>query len=206
MRLLPVGDQGLLIELDSTQAVEALYAELLRRARAGRVPLAQEIVPAARTVLLTGLADPRRFAAELPSWRIPPVGLAVREPVGIPVRYDGPDLDEVAALWGVTAREAARIHADTEFLVAFCGFSPGFGYLTGLPERYEVPRRATPRTSVPAGSVGLAGPYTGVYPGSSPGGWQIIGSTPAVLWDPEREPAALLVPGTRVRFVPDGPR
>lgn len=86
------------------------------------------------------------------------------------------------------------------FRVAFCGFAPGFGYLTGLPERYHLPRRATPRTAVPAGSLALAGEYAGVYPRSSPGGWQLIGSTDAVLWDPEREPAALFAPGVRVRF------
>ncbi|GAA3308229.1 hypothetical protein GCM10020295_69690 [Streptomyces cinereospinus] len=122
--------------------------------------------------------------------------------VELPVRYDGPDLADVAALWGVSEPEVARIHAGTEFRVAFCGFAPGFGYLTGLPPHCHVPRRATPRTAVPAGSVALAGPYTGVYPHASPGGWQLIGSTDAVLWDPARVPAALLSPGTRVRFVP----
>ncbi len=117
------------------------------------------------------------------------------------MRYDGPDLADVAALWGVPEREVARIHAATEFRVAFCGFAPGFGYLTGLPARYDVPRRATPRTAVHAGAVGLAGPYTGVYPRASPGGWQLIGTTDAVLWDTARELTALLSPGTRVRFV-----
>lgn len=110
----------------------------------------------------------------------------------------------MAGHWGVAEGEVARIHAGTEFRVAFCGFAPGFGYLTGLPARYDVPRRDTPRTAVPAGSVALAGPYTGVYPRSSPGGWQLIGSTDAVLWDHARVPAALLSPGTRVRFVPVG--
>jgi len=104
----------------------------------------------------------------------------------------------------VPAREVARVHAGTEFRVAFCGFAPGFGYLTGLPARCDVPRRPTPRTAVPAGSVALAGPYTGVYPRSSPGGWQLIGTTDLVLWDPARVPAALLSPGARVRFVPVG--
>lgn len=205
MRLRPVGDRGLLVELDSAEAVEALYAELRRRAAARPSEAPEEIVPAARTVLLTGLPDRRGLAGELAAWEIPPASRDEAEAIEIPVRYDGPDLAEVAALWGVPDERVGRVHARTEFHVAFCGFAPGFGYLTGLPERYHVPRRTTPRTSVPAGSVALAGPYTGVYPRSSPGGWRIIGRTDAVLWDPAREPAALLVPGTRVRFVADVP-
>ncbi|MGW1275147.1 5-oxoprolinase subunit B family protein, partial [Streptomyces sp. NPDC002491] len=164
---------------------------------------AREIVPAARTVLLDGLSDPGRVASELAAADVPPAPPREQEAVEIPTRYDGPDLAEVAALWGVPEREVARIHAAAEFRVAFCGFAPGFGYLTGLPARYDVPRRSTPRTAVPAGSVALAGPYTGVYPRASPGGWQLIGTTDAVLWDHAREPAALLSPGTRVRFVPE---
>ncbi|MGW4569511.1 5-oxoprolinase subunit B family protein, partial [Streptomyces sp. NPDC004561] len=164
----------------------------------------REIVPAARTVLLDGLSDPARWASELTSSAVPPPSPRARALVELPVRYDGPDLAEVAACWRVPEHEVARIHAGTEFTVAFCGFAPGFGYLTGLPPRYDVPRRATPRTTVPAGAVALAGPYTGVYPRSSPGGWQLIGSTDAVLWNHTRTPAALLAPGTRVRFVPVG--
>lgn len=105
---------------------------------------------------------------------------------------------------GVSVEAAVRIHSRAAFRVAFCGFAPGFGYLTGLGPEHEVPRRATPRTSVPAGSVALAGPYTGVYPRVSPGGWQLIGTTDALLWDAAREPAALLAPGTRVRFTAVG--
>jgi allophanate hydrolase subunit 1 len=203
VRTLPVGGHGLLIELDSGEAAQALHAELLRRRSAGRLPPIREIVPAARTVLLDGLDSPERFATELAGWRIPPLPAGQWDAIEIPVRYDGPDLAEVAALWGVAEDEVAGIHSGTEFRVAFCGFAPGFGYLTGLGERYLVPRRATPRTSVPAGSVALAGAYTGVYPRSSPGGWQLIGTTDTVLWDPAREPAALLAPGTRIRFVPE---
>ncbi|MFJ9544025.1 5-oxoprolinase subunit PxpB [Streptomyces sp. NPDC101225] len=201
MRALPVGDRALLVELSSGDEAQALHAELLRRRAEGLLSV-REIVPAARTVLLDGLSDPARLASELTASEVPPAPPRAREAIDIPVRYDGPDLTEVAAHWGVTEQEAARIHADTEFTVAFCGFAPGFGYLTGLPQHYDVPRRATPRTAVPAGSVALAGPYTGVYPRSSPGGWQLIGRTDAVLWDPARVPAALLAPGTRVRFVP----
>ncbi|MDN3261459.1 allophanate hydrolase subunit 1 [Streptomyces sp. CSDS2] len=201
MRALSVGDDALLVEVASGEEAQALHAVLLRRRAEGSLTV-REIVPAARTVLLDGLADPDRWAAELTTSRIPEAPSRARELIELPVRYDGPDLAVVAGLWGVTEREAARIHAGTEFTVAFCGFAPGFGYLTGLPDRYAVPRRATPRTAVPAGAVALAGPYTGVYPRSSPGGWQLIGTTDAVLWDHTRTPAALLTPGARVRFVP----
>ncbi|WP_031005710.1 5-oxoprolinase subunit B family protein [Streptomyces sp. NRRL F-5727] len=202
MRVLRVGERALLVELADGAAAEALHAELLRRRAAGALPGVREIVPAARTVLLDGVTEPARLAAELPGWEPRASHARVGEVVEVPVRYDGPDLAEVAARWGVSPGEAVRIHSSAEFRVAFCGFAPGFGYLTGLGARYEVPRRATPRTAVPAGAVALAGPYTGVYPRSSPGGWQLIGSTDVVLWDTGREPAALLSPGTRVRFVP----
>lgn len=203
MRALPVGDDALLVEVSSGEQAQALHAELLRRRAEGTLTV-REIVPAARTVLLDGLDDPTRLATELTASQVPPALPLTQEIIELPIRYDGPDLADVAALWGVSEEEVARIHAGTEFRVAFCGFAPGFGYLTGLPARYDVPRRATPRTSVPAGAVGLAGPYTGVYPRSSPGGWQLIGTTGAVLWDHTRVPAALLSPGTRVRFVPVG--
>ncbi|MFC8243424.1 5-oxoprolinase subunit PxpB [Streptomyces chartreusis] len=203
MRVLPVGDDALLVEVSSGEEARALHTELLRRRAEGTLSV-REIVPAARTVLLDGLTDPARLATELTTSEVPPAPPRARETVELPVRYDGPDLADVAAHWGVSREEVARIHAGTEFSVAFCGFAPGFGYLTGLPQRYDVPRRATPRTSVPAGAVALAGPYTGVYPRSSPGGWQLIGSTDTVLWDHTRVPAALLSPGTRVRFVPVG--
>ncbi|MFD7894972.1 5-oxoprolinase subunit PxpB [Streptomyces sp. NPDC059743] len=202
MRTLPVGDRALLVELADGEETAALHAELLRRRAEGTLPPVGEIVPAARTVLLDGLDDPAGFAAGLAGWEIAPARAGVTDTVELPVRYDGPDLAEVAALWGVREEEVVRIHSTAEFRVAFCGFAPGFGYLTGLGERYAVPRRATPRTAVPAGSVALAGPYTGVYPRASPGGWQLIGTTDAVLWDPARAPAALLTPGARVRFTP----
>ncbi|MGQ4450790.1 allophanate hydrolase subunit 1 [Streptomyces griseus] len=211
VRVLPAGPHALLVELADGEQAEAFHAELLRRRERGELPAVREIVPAARTVLLDGIGERTpgardRFARELVSWRIPPPRRAGRDAVEIPVVYDGPDLDEVAGLWGVPDAEVAAVHSRTAFRVAFCGFAPGFGYLTGLPEPLHVPRRTTPRTRVPAGAVALAGPYTGVYPRPSPGGWRIIGRMPdpGELWNPQREPAALLEPGTPVRFVAVG--
>ncbi|GAA2109311.1 allophanate hydrolase subunit 1 [Actinomadura alba] len=197
-----MGTNALLVELDSDGEVQALHAEITRRRAAGSLPPVGEVVPAARTVLLDGLDDPGDLARELPSWDVPEQPADAGDLIEVPTRYDGADLADVAAHWEVPVDEVARIHASVEFRVAFCGFAPGFGYLTGLDERYAMPRLATPRSAVPAGSVGLAGRYTGVYPRSSPGGWRLIGRTDLVLWDPEREPAALFTPGTRVRFVP----
>lgn len=195
MRVLRAGPRGLLVEVGS--AAEALHAEIIRRGIQ-----AEEIVPAAGTVLLDGLDDPDSLAAELPHWDIPALPADEGPLVEVPVVYDGTDLAEVAALWDVPVDEVSRVHSARPYRVAFCGFAPGFAYLSGLPERYQVPRRSTPRTSVPAGAVGLAGSYTGVYPRPSPGGWQLIGRTDLVLWDAAAEPAALLSPGTRVRFRP----
>ncbi|MFJ6941119.1 allophanate hydrolase subunit 1 [Streptomyces sp. NPDC101132] len=197
MKVLRVGHEALLIEVGSGEEVAALHAELVRRRAAGTLGVVREIVPAARTVLLDGVADASALAARLPGWEVPPLVPAAGPEVVVPVRYDGPDAAEVAELWGAPV---AEVMGSVEFRAAFCGFAPGFGYLTGLPERFHVPRRATPRTSVPAGSVALAGEFAGVYPRSSPGGWQLVGRTDAVLWDPGRDPAALFAPGTRVRF------
>ncbi|WP_327307818.1 allophanate hydrolase subunit 1 [Streptomyces sp. NBC_01298] len=205
MRALEAGAEALLLEVDSAEEVAALHAELLRRRDAGELGGVREIVPAARTVLLDGVREPRALAARIARWRVPPLAPADGPPpVTVAVRYDGPDLAAVAGLWGVAPGEVPGIVGAITFRVAFCGFAPGFGYLTGLPARLHLPRRATPRTAVPAGSLALAGEYAGVYPRSSPGGWQLIGSTDAVLWDPAREPAALFVPGARVRFAPAG--
>ncbi|MFJ6215922.1 allophanate hydrolase subunit 1 [Streptomyces sp. NPDC092296] len=199
-----MGRRALLVQVASAERVAAWHAELLRRRAAGLLPAAVEIVPAACTVLLDGLDDPGALAAELPGWRVPAVGSGDGPLIEVPVVYDGADLAEAAARWGVDEAEAVRLHSGREYRVAFCGFAPGFGYLTGLPERLALPRRDSPRTRVPAGSVAVAGAYTGVYPSPSPGGWQLLGRTDLRLWDPAREPAALLAPGVRVRFVPVG--
>jgi KipI family sensor histidine kinase inhibitor len=200
MRVMAAGGSAVLVETEDGEQAQALHAELLRRRAAGDLAEVVEIVPAARTVLVSGLADPGGFAAGVRRWEVPPLVRGQGAAVELSVRFDGPDLAEVAGRWGMSEAGVEATVTGTGFRVAFSGFAPGFGYLTGLPEALHVPRRATPRTAVPAGAVALAGPYAGVYPRSSPGGWQLIGTTDAPLWDPEREPAALLSPGTNVRF------
>jgi KipI family sensor histidine kinase inhibitor len=199
MQVRRVGERGLLVECADTAEVESTYAAL--RAAADRLG-ATDVVPAARTVLLDGLADVAVARDALrslePASARPPSSTA--EVVEIPVRYDGPDLGEVARQWGTTPDEVVAVHTSAEFLVAFCGFAPGFAYCTGLPAGRDVRRRAEPRPRVPAGSVALGGEFTAVYPSASPGGWQLIGTTDVPVWRPESEPPALLAPGTRVRF------
>jgi KipI family sensor histidine kinase inhibitor len=120
----------------------------------------------------------------------------------IPTRYDGPDLEAVAEMTGLSPGAIAERHAATTYTTLFLGFVPGFGYLGPLSAELAVPRRPVPRTHVPAGSVAIAGAQTAVYPIDSPGGWWLIGRTVTILWDPLREPPALLRPGRLVRFVP----
>ena len=195
MRLLRYGPGALLVELGSTAEALGLYAA----ARAARVPAA-EVVPAARTVLFDGVDDVGALGAQLRRLPRASAGTAAGTVVEVPTVYDGADLAEVARQWGTTEAEVVALHTSTEFTVAFCGFSPGFGYCTGLPADRQVSRRTSPRPRVPAGSVALAGGFTAVYPSSSPGGWQLVGRTDLRLWDPAAEPPALLPPGTRVRF------
>ena len=196
MNLRTVGWGAKLVELASAGEVRAAYRRLVG------LPGLTEVVPAARTVLIEGdpLPDTNELAALLADLDEEPP--ADGPAVELPVTYDGPDLDEVAELTGLAAAEVARRHAGADYVVAFCGFAPGFGYLTGLPPELHVARRRTPRTAVEPGSVGIAGEYAGVYPRRSPGGWHLLGRTDAALWDPDRDPPALLAPGTRVRFLP----
>lgn len=198
MRLLPYGDRALLAELDPATVLPALDA--LRG-----LPGVDELVPGARTVLIR--LDPARFdralAADVLDGLVPaPAGSGSSEPITIPVRYDGPDLDLIADEAGCSVTAVIQRHTEGVYSVAFCGFAPGFAYLTGLDETLWQPRLAEPRTAVPAGSVGIAGEFTGVYPRSSPGGWRLLGRTDVQLWDLGRTPPALLTPGARVRFVP----
>lgn len=203
MRVLSSGSEALLIELDDLDQVLALYAALREERPAGVI----DIVPAARTVLLvidpaaTDLAEVGRAVRQM---RPRPNRRAAGELVEVPVTYDGEDLDEVGSLLGCDADEVVRRHAAETWTVAFCGFAPGFGYLTGASGRWDVPRRSSPRTTVPPGSVALAGEFSAVYPRASPGGWQLIGRTELAVFDLRRDPPALLRPGTPVRFVDVG--
>jgi KipI family sensor histidine kinase inhibitor len=196
LELRAVGRHAVLAEVADSAAARSLASY----ARAARVS-ADEVVPGARTVLFDGVSDIEALAGLLDGWTAD----AAPEPgelVELPVTYDGEDLEDVAARWGTDVDGVVARHRAVEFVSAFCGFAPGFAYLAGLPEDLAVPRLDTPRTRVPAGAVGLAGSWCGVYPSASPGGWRLLGRTDAALWDPSRGEPALLAPGTRVRFVP----
>ncbi|RWZ46164.1 carboxyltransferase domain-containing protein [Labedella phragmitis] len=199
MRVLPVRDDAVLVELADLDETLALVASLEADPVAGVV----DVVPGARTLLVA--FRPSAVSAEALARDVrsrPLDALAAREATlrRIPVRYDGEDLSAVAELLGVAADEVVRRHADAEYAVAFVGFAPGFAYLTGGDPLLDVPRRSSPRTRIPAGSVALAGTYSGVYPRESPGGWQLIGTTDLPMWDLARERPAFLEPGDRVRF------
>ncbi len=199
------GDRALLVELSGTDRVLAWVAALRR----DPLPGVADVVPGAETLLVVAAdgADVAAVRAGLEALG-PRVGDDVAAPaategVVVPVRYDGPDLDEVARLTGLSRDEVVAAHTGTPWRVAFGGFAPGFAYLVGGDPRLEVPRRDGSRTTVPAGSVGLAGVFSGVYPRESPGGWQLLGTTDVRLWDLDRDPPALLRPGVEVRFAPE---
>lgn len=191
----PVGPRALLVETgDETRALS--LAQWVRRTGIA----ADEVVPAATTVLLDGVPDLDAARERLRDWPdVPPV--IDDRLVELPVVYDGPDLAFAADAWGVSTSGAVALHTGHEFVVAFCGFAPGFAYLRGLPQELALPRLATPRTRVPAGAVAVADRWTGVYPSASPGGWRLLGHTEVALFDAAREEPALLAPGTRVRLV-----
>jgi 5-oxoprolinase (ATP-hydrolysing) subunit B len=200
MRVMPYGREALLAEPDDPGSVLAL-------ADAARAePGVLEVVPAARTLLVQAAPETiGRLSARLAELAEQVAGTspgADRDEVVLDVHYDGADLDSTAAELGLDADALVRRHAAGHYVVAFCGFAPGFAYLRGLDPALQVPRLAEPRTRVPAGSVGIAGEFTGVYPRESPGGWRLLGRTDAVLWDLARTPPALLAPGTPVRFRP----
>ena len=200
MRIRAAGDEALLIECPDGEQVEAWRAQLWRRREAGELT-AREIVPGARTILLDGIGP--GTAELLKSWPAPVLSewAAAGETVEVPVTFNGEDLPDVAELWGITVEAAVERLVATPLSVAFCGFAPGFAYLRGLAEQWSVPRLAAPRPRVPAGAVGLAGAYTGIYPTASPGGWRLVGHTSFELFDVRAQPPARLSPGTAVRLV-----
>lgn len=207
MIVLPYGDRGLLLELAATaEAVECAHRV---RADPRSVALVADVVPGARTVLLVARPGvslellrtvvPAQENGDTPWSGAPGQGPPPPEVV-IPVTYDGPDLADVARRTGMSEAEVVAAHTGTPWQVGFGGFAPGFAYLVGGDPRLQVPRRDSPRTTVPAGSVALAGEFSGIYPRTSPGGWQLIGRTDVSLWDVERHPPALLEAGVMVRF------
>lgn len=201
MRILGAGPAAVLAELDSLDEVLALFSRLKNSPPPGTV----DLVPAARTLLIRFDSDETSAQAIAEHLRAVPGdtsfgSTADSDIITIVVTYNGPDLGDVAEHTGLSIPDVIAAHTGAPWTVAFGGFAPGFAYLTGGDERLHVPRRSEPRTKVPAGSVGLAGEFSGIYPRSSPGGWQLIGSTSTTLWDPERTPPALLRPGMRVQF------
>lgn len=200
--LLPYGQSAVLVELAAARDVLPLRDALVAQGH----PAVLAVVPAARTVLVefdpdvapvTELHNLIRHCASAPA------GSAARRsdpPVELAVRYDGADLESVARECGLGVEEVIRRHCAADYTVQFCGFAPGFGYLSGLDPALRLPRLASPRAAVPAGSVAIAGEFTGVYPRSSPGGWLLLGRTDAVLFDLDRRPPALLRPGLAVRL------
>ncbi|SDG35736.1 5-oxoprolinase subunit B/C family protein [Microbacterium pygmaeum] len=211
VRLLPMGERALLAEVRSLDAVLALHARL----ETSRIDGVVDLVPAARTVLIR--VDPTTLTlAATRAWvqrnaevlDTPVSGRAHQQVVDLDIAYDGPDLCDTAELLGIPVEELVRRHSTAEWTVAFTGFAPGFGYLVSPDWSFDVPRLDTPRTRVPAGAVGLAAGFTGAYPRETPGGWRLIGTTSARLFDPDAAAAAsasLLAPGTPVRFRPRAP-
>lgn len=199
MKVLPFGEEAVLLEYPRLSEVIAAAASLRAAPAVGIV----DVVPAARTVLVrfdaavTSRADVERWAGAASTGPPPEPSTDV---VRIRVRYDGPDLDAVAEALSLSVGDLIAWHTRTLWTSAFIGFAPGFAYLSGPEPALVVPRRSTSRAVVPAGSVAMAGGFSGIYPRNSPGGWQLIGTTDAPLWDERRPAPALLPPGARVRF------
>jgi inhibitor of KinA len=214
----PLGESALLLRFGEAvdDAVNARVHGAAAMLHAARLPGVVDIVPAYATLALH--YDPREWldARDLPwrnvgaavraVFRAPPASRAARDAlVEIPVCYGGecgPDLDALAAYAKLNASDVIARHTGANYRVAMLGFAPGFPYLSGLDPALAMPRRASPRTRVAAGSVAIGGAQTGIYPGEQPGGWQLIGRTPLALFDAMRDPPSLVLPGDRVRFRP----
>jgi KipI family sensor histidine kinase inhibitor len=199
MRWRRYGEDAVLLECDSLAEMSAARATVTAAELAGIV----ELVPGARSLLIavhpgSNALDEVRALLDSADLKHPPETRP--HEIVLDVRYDGEDLELVARDAGVGIDEVIALHTGAQYTVAFTGFAPGFGYLTGLPEPLKQSRLDTPRTRVPAGSVAVAGEFTGVYPRSSPGGWRLLGRTDAVLFDPRAERPSLFAPGDKVRF------
>lgn len=214
-RIENLGDTALLLRLGDRPdpALDRRIHALAARLAAERPPWLRDLVPAYASLALhldtdsgpPPLAEARVWLERLLAAADAAPASTPGRRIEIPVHYGGaagPDLAEVAAAAGLSVEDAVACHANAEYTVAMLGFSPGFPYLTGLPPSLAIPRLANPRPRVPAGSVAIGGAQAGIYPTDSPGGWRVIGRTPEVLFDPRRDPPALLAPGDRVRFVP----
>jgi len=206
----PMGDRSLLVELGETIApdVNRRVQELMLRLQQARLPGVREFAPGYRSLLV--VFDPLTLSPSELKARITEVagrpgcaGLPQAKLLSVPVFYGGdygPDLEEVAGRLGISTDEVIRLHTETMYRVYMIGFTPGYPYMGELPAALAVPRRSTPRTRVPTGSVGIAQRQTGIYSVESPGGWQIIGWTPIELFDPTRQLPSLLEMGDRVKF------
>ena len=206
-RIFPLGDAALVCAAPPPASLECQQRVWAAAEAARDWPHVLEVVPGMNN--LTLMFDPLEADLDalaehlLAAWNAPSTARAPGREVQIPVQYGGefgPDLQAVADHTGLTAREVVQRHADGEYVVFFLGFQPGFAYMGGLEAALHAPRRASPRLEVPAGSVGIGGEQTGIYPATSPGGWQLIGRTELPLFDPARRPPTLLQPGDRVRF------
>ena len=203
-RTLWAGDRAVLVEVADLDSALGLHARLQER-QASDSPIAgiAEILPAARTVLVRFRpweTTREALVDALDAIDDSPADAGAGQLVEIPVDYSGEDLGDVAQLLGLSVEDVIDAHTGSTYRAAFAGFAPGFVYLVDGDPRLDVPRRETPRTRIPAGSVGLAGTFSGVYPRQSPGGWQLLGTTTSLMWDVDREPPALVQPGDRVRF------
>lgn len=212
LTLQALGESALSCTLPAPATLEQQQRIWQLAAALGRRPEVLGLVPGMNNLTIrfdplhTAAADVE--AAVLALWAQPPRQRRLGRRVDIPVHYGGstgPDLEDVARHCGLTPDEVVRRHAAAEYIVFFIGFQPGFAYLGGLDAALHTPRRAEPRVAVPAGSVGIGGAQTGIYPLATPGGWQLIGRTALALFDPQAEPPTLLAPGDRVRFVPETP-
>ncbi|MET3813156.1 5-oxoprolinase subunit PxpB [Pantoea sp. UYEF8] len=204
-----LGERAVVLELEPPISLASQQRIWGLNQRLQAVASVQEVIPGMNNITLI-LRDPQQSALDAIErlqrwWEESEVQIPESRQVAIPVIYGGeagPDLTVVAEHAGLSIHQVVELHSSTDYVVYFIGFQPGFPYLGGLDPRLHIPRRAEPRVAVPAGSVGIGGSQTGVYPLASPGGWQLIGQTPVALFDPLQQPPTLLRPGDTVRFVP----